>query len=377
MTPILVRHAARVQVLCDTCLVHAVKSLQRNQWDGILSPPFRYSGMAAPPYSPWRFCVAPMMDWTTSPCRVFHRQLTRHARLYTEMVTTGALLHGDAPRFLRFDPTEHPVALQLGGSDPEALARAAEMGAAAGYDEINLNCGCPSDRVQNGQFGACLMKVPQQVAAGVRAMRSATDVPITVKHRIGVDDSADYPFLHHFVETVAAAGCTVFIVHARKAWLQGLSPKENREIPPLTYDLVYRLKQDFPGLTVVINGGIDSLDAARAHLDVVDGVMLGRAAYEHPWLLAQVDRQVFGAREPVGTRIEALQGLRAQVALLQSSGQPLTRLSRHILGLFRGEPGGRQFRRILSTPRADETPLAQFDRAVAAVRAAQTEPLSS
>lgn len=377
MTPILVRHAARVQVLCDTCPVHVVKSLQRDRWDGILSPPFRYSGMAAPPYSPWRFCVAPMMDWTTSPCRVFHRQLTRHARLYTEMVTTGALLHGDAPRFLRFDPTEHPVALQLGGSDPEALARAAEMGAAAGYDEINLNCGCPSDRVQNGQFGACLMKVPQQVAAGVRAMRSATDVPITVKHRIGVDDSEDYAFLHHFVETVAAAGCTVFIVHARKAWLQGLSPKENREIPPLTYDLVYRLKQDFTGLTVVINGGIDSLAAARAHLDVVDGVMLGRAAYEHPWLLAQVDRQVFGADEPVGTRIEALQGLRAQVALLQSSGQPLTRLSRHILGLFRGEPGGRQFRRILSTPRADETPLAQFDRAVAAVRAAQTEPLSS
>jgi tRNA-dihydrouridine synthase A len=298
--------------------------------------------------SPWRFSVAPMMDWTTSECRGFHRLLTRRARLYTEMVTTGALLHGDAPRLMRFEAEEQPVALQLGGSDPDALARCAALGAAAGFDEINLNCGCPSDRVQEGRFGACLMKEPERVAASVAAMRRACDLPVTVKHRIGVDDSEDYAFLRHFVETVAAAGCEVFIVHARKAWLQGLSPKENREIPPLDYPLVYRLKQDFPRLTIVINGGIRDLAEAERHLREVDGVMLGRAAYEHPWLLAEVDSRLFGEPDPVTTREAVIEGLQPRLRAVLAAGHPPSRLTRHILGLYRGTPGGRAFRRILS-----------------------------
>ena len=298
--------------------------------------------------SPWRFCVAPMMDWTTSYCRQFHRVLTRHARLYTEMVTTGALLHGDAPRFLAHDPAEHPLALQLGGSEPDDLARAAELGGRAGYVEINLNCGCPSDRVQEGRFGACLMREPERVASAVKAMRDATDAAITVKHRIGVDDAEDYPFMRHFVETVAAEGCTVFIVHARKAWLQGLSPKENREVPPLTYEHVYRLKQDFPDLTVVINGGIETLDECSAHLAHVDGVMLGRAPYERPWLLADVDQRLFGTPNPVNTRDEALLKMAPLLDAMAARGEAANRLTRHLLGLYRGESGGKAFRRYLS-----------------------------
>lgn len=298
--------------------------------------------------SPWRFCVAPMMDWTTSYCRQFHRVLTRHARLYTEMVTTGALLHGDAPRFLAHDPAEHPLALQLGGSEPDDLARAAELGGRAGYVEINLNCGCPSDRVQEGRFGACLMREPERVASAVKAMRDATDAAITVKHRIGVDDAEDYPFMRHFVEAVAAEGCTVFIVHARKAWLQGLSPKENREVPPLTYEHVYRLKQDFPDLTVVINGGIETLDECLAHLAHVDGVMLGRAPYERPWLLADVDQRLFGTPNPVNTRDEALLKMAPLLDAMAARGEAANRLTRHLLGLYRGESGGKAFRRYLS-----------------------------
>ena len=337
---------------------------------GILTPLPTSPTMSDAVFSPWRFCLAPMMDWTTAPCRYFHRQLSARTRLYTEMVTTGALIHGDAPRFLQRVPIEHPVALQLGGSDPDALARSAALGEAAGFDEINLNCGCPSDRVQEGQFGACLMKVPGRVAAGVSAMRTATGLPVTVKHRIGVDDSEDYAFLHHFVETVAAAGCEVFIVHARKAWLQGLSPRENREVPPLMYDLVYRLKQDFPALTVVINGGIDSLEAAEKHLQAVDGVMLGRAPYEDPWMLSRVDSRLFGAADPMTTREAVWAALRPYADQLVSAGLPLLRLTRHVLGLYRGQPGGRQFRRILSTPLADESPMDQFDRALTAIRQA-------
>ena len=304
-------------------------------------------GVAADP-SPWRFCVAPMMDWTTSYCRQFHRQLTRHARLYTEMVTTGALLHGDAPRFLEYAASEQPLALQLGGSEPDDLARTAEMGGRAGYVEINLNCGCPSDRVQEGRFGACLMREPERVAQGVAAMRGATDAVITVKHRVGVDDAEDYPFMRHFVETVAAAGCEVFIVHARKAWLQGLSPKENREVPPLTYEHVYRLKQDFPSLTIVINGGIATLEECSAHLAHVDGVMLGRAPYERPWLLADVDRRLFERPNPVATRVQALLAMAPLMEAMARRGESANRLTRHLLGLYRGQSGGKAFRRHLS-----------------------------
>lgn len=302
----------------------------------------------APALPDWRFCVAPMMDWTTSECRQFHRLLTRRARLYTEMVTTGALLYGDAARHLRHDASERPVALQLGGSDPEALARCAELGEQAGFDEINLNCGCPSDRVQEGRFGACLMKEPGLVAEAVRAMRRATGLPVTVKHRIGVDDCEEAPFTRRFVETVAEAGCTVFIVHARKAWLKGLSPKENREIPPLDYELVYRLKQDLPQLTVVLNGGIRTLEEAETHLRHVDGVMLGRAAYEDPWLLARVDSRLYDQDDPLPHRAAVLPALLPLRERLAREGAPLARLSRHLLGLYRGEPGGRAFRRILS-----------------------------
>jgi tRNA-dihydrouridine synthase A len=298
--------------------------------------------------NPWRFCVAPMMDWTDRHCRFFLRQLSAHARLYTEMVNTGAILHGDAERHLRYDAAEHPLALQLGGSEPEALARAAEAGAAFGYDENNLNCGCPSDRVQEGRFGACLMAEPERVAAGVAAMRAACGLPVTVKCRIGIDDSEEYEFLRHFVATVAAAGCDTFIVHARKAWLSGLSPKQNREVPPLRYEVAYRLKQELPELTVVINGGIRSLEDCERHLRHVDGVMLGREAYENPYLLAQVDARLFGAGAPPPSRAEALLRLRPYVERELAGGVSLMHISRHLLGLYRGQPGGRAFRRLLS-----------------------------
>lgn len=288
------------------------------------------------------------MDWSDRHCRFFWRGLSRHARLYTEMITTGALIHGDKDRHLAFDAAEPPVALQLGGSEPDALARCAEMAEQYGYDEVNLNCGCPSDRVQVGRFGACLMKEPATVATAIAAMQRATKLPVTVKHRIGVDDCEDWPFLKHFVETVAATGCTTFIVHARKAWLKGLSPKENRDIPPLTYEHVYRLKQDYPQLTIVINGGIKTLDECAQHLQQVDGVMLGREPYENPWLLAGVDAALFGDTAAVTTRDDALRRMQPYIETALQRGVPMSAITRHMLGLYRGQPGGRAFRRVMS-----------------------------
>ncbi len=295
-----------------------------------------------------RLCVAPMMDWTDRHCRFFHRLLSPHARLYTEMVTTGALIHGDAKRFLAFDKSEHPLALQLGGSEPDALAECAEMGERAGFDEINLNCGCPSDRVQNGRFGACLMREPDRVAECVGAMQKSIGIPVTVKTRIGIDDSEDYVFLKRFIETVADSGCETFIIHARKAWLKGLSPKENRDIPPLCYDQVYRLKQEFPQLTIVINGGIRTLSEIEKHLQHTDGVMLGREAYEKPYTLAALDCALFANHSPLPARAEVLQRLRSYVERELTRGTPLAAMTRHILGIFRDQPGGRAFRRVLS-----------------------------
>jgi tRNA-dihydrouridine synthase A len=288
------------------------------------------------------------MDWTDRHCRYFWRGLSRHARLYTEMITTSALIHGDVDRHLAFDGSEHPVALQLGGSSADELARCSELAEQYGYDEVNINCGCPSDRVQEGRFGACLMKEPATVAKAVKAMQRATRLPITVKHRIGVDDCEDYPFLHHFVETVAAAGCTTFIVHARKAWLKGLSPKQNREVPPLTYEHVVRLKADFPQLTIVINGGIKTLAECEQHLQQLDGVMLGREAYENPWLLAQVDSVLFDSPNPCPSRSGALQYMQPYIEAAMARGVPMSSITRHMLGLFRAQPGGRAFRRVLS-----------------------------
>ncbi|WP_430436208.1 tRNA dihydrouridine(20/20a) synthase DusA [Oceanibaculum nanhaiense] len=292
--------------------------------------------------------VAPMMDWTDRHDRFFLRLISRHALLYTEMVTTGAVLHGDRQRLLRFDGAEHPVACQLGGSEPDDLARAAEIVAGFGYDEVNLNCGCPSDRVQKGRFGACLMAEPETVAAGVKAMIAATSLPVTVKSRIGVDEMEDYADLKRFIETVAEAGCRSFIVHARKAWLKGLSPKENREIPPLRYELVYRLKQELPELTIVLNGGVVTLDQAAAHLAHVDGVMIGRAAYQEPYRLAEADRRFFGAATPAPSRRQVLEAFIPYVERELAEGTPLAHMTRHILGLYNGLPGARAFRRHLS-----------------------------
>ncbi|MFV8817624.1 tRNA dihydrouridine(20/20a) synthase DusA [Haliea sp. E17] len=288
------------------------------------------------------------MDWSDRHCRYFWRLLTRNALLYTEMVTTGALIHGDRERFLHFNPEEHPVALQLGGSNPAELAQCARWAQEWGYDEVNINCGCPSDRVQSGMFGACLMAQPQLVAQCVQAMRAACEIPVTVKHRIGIDDMESYDELAGFVGTVAEAGCEVFIVHARKAWLQGLSPKENREIPPLNYPWVYRLKQDFPDLEIVINGGIQTLDECEEHLRHVDGVMLGREAYQNPWLLAEVDARLFGGEARVESREAVIDALLPYVEQRLAEGAQLNHITRHILGLFQGVPGARKFRRHLS-----------------------------
>ena len=294
-----------------------------------------------------------MMERTDRHDRYFLRQISPTALLYTEMITTGALLHGDAERFLRFDPAEQPVAIQLGGVEPDALARAAEMAESRGYSEVNLNVGCPSDRVQNARFGACLMKEPEAVAAGVRAMMAAVGIPVTVKTRIGVDDRDSWDEFRGFVETVADAGCRIFIIHARKAWLQGLSPKENREIPPLSYETVYRLKETFPELHVSINGGIVSAPEAEAHLRHVDGVMIGRAAYENPWLLAQLERDILGGRPPM-SRHAALADYIAYMEREAARGVPLYAMARHVLGLFQGCPGARAWRRHISEngPRA-------------------------
>ena len=293
-----------------------------------------------------RLSVAPMMDWTDSHCRVFHRLLAPHARLYSEMVHANAVIHGDRSKLLAMDPVEHPVALQLGGSEPALLAQAARIGAEHGFDEVNLNCGCPSDRVQAGRFGACLMREPALVADSVAAMIAACPVPVTVKCRLGVDDDHDWDRFAAFIDTVAAAGCGTFVVHARNAWLKGLSPKENRDVPPLRYDWAYRLKRERPGLRVIVNGGIADAVEATAHLDHVDGAMLGRAAYHDPYLLHELDTAWFGGgrRE----RGDLLRALRPYVEEQLARGVALKHITRHVLGLFQGQPGGRAFRRVLS-----------------------------
>ena len=305
---------------------------------------------------PHLFCVAPMMDGTDRHCRYFHRLLTKRARLYTEMIVAEAIVYGDADRHLAFDPVEHPVALQLGGSDPTALAAAARKAESFGYDEINLNVGCPSDRVQSGAFGACLMKTPDLVAECVEAMRAAVKIPVTVKCRIGVDDQEPEEALFGFVDRVEEAGCETFIVHARKAWLEGLSPKENREIPPLDYALVRKLKKEKPKLSIILNGGLMSLDVAEAELPGVDGVMLGRAAYGEPYMLADVDRRFFGERSSPRSREEAAREMIPYLeSLVEDGGKPHHAI-RHMLGLYHGAPGARQWRRILSEQGAAAKP---------------------
>jgi tRNA-dihydrouridine synthase A len=290
-----------------------------------------------------------MMEWTDRHCRYFHRQLSRRARLYTEMVTSAAILHGNQRRLLDFDPSEYPVALQLGGSHPDELARATEKGVLFGYDEINLNCGCPSDRVQSGRFGACLMAEPDLVADCISAMtKAAGAVPVTVKCRIGIDDQDSEADLSRFIDRVASAGCGVFIVHARKAWLQGLSPKENREIPPLDYERIYRLKVAFPELTIVLNGGITTLGEALAHLEQVDGVMMGRSAYKSPALLAEVDRVLFAAGESDPQPEAVLERLVSYAASMLERGHRVCSITRHLTGLLNGKPGARKFRRVLT-----------------------------
>lgn len=303
-----------------------------------------------------RFSVAPMMECTDRFYRYFARLLSRRALLYTEMITTGAALHGDRARILGFDAFEHPVALQLGGSDPAAMAECARLAESLGYDEVNINCGCPSDRVQAGRFGACLMAEPETVAACVAAMRRAVSIPVTVKTRIGIDDRDSYAHLADFVRRIADAGCTVFAVHARKAWLQGLSPKENREIPPLSYETVHRLKADFPALTIVLNGGMKSLAEALPHIGEgrldgarpLDGVMIGRAAYETPYMLAEVDRVVYGETAPPPTRAEAVRAYLPFAARMLDEGVPLGPIAKPLIPLFHGQPGGRLWRRHLA-----------------------------
>ena len=308
-----------------------------------------------------RFTVAPMLDWTDRHCRYFHRLLTRHAVLYTEMVTTGAILHGDHHRYLQFNPAEHPLALQLGGSEPQDLLACARIAADYGYDEINLNVGCPSERVQRGAFGACLMAEPDLIAECVNTMQAGVDLPITVKHRIGIDDQEDYEGLQRFVSTVAAAGCRTFIIHARKAWLKGLSPKENREIPPLRYELVYQIKQEFPDLEIIINGGIKTLDECDEHLSKVDGVMLGREAYHNPWILATVDERFYGETgQP--QRMQVLDALVEYCEQELAKGVHLNHISRHVLGLFQGLPGARMWRRHISENAHKDTGGAQLLR---------------
>jgi tRNA-dihydrouridine synthase A len=296
-----------------------------------------------------RFCIAPMMEWTDRHCRFFHRLLTRRALIYSEMLTTGAVLRGDRLRLLGFDPFEHPVALQLGGCDPRALASSARIGEEFGYDEINLNTGCPSDRVQEGRFGACLMAEPSLVADCIAAMKAAVKIPVTVKCRIGIDDQNPDEALFDFAAAMSAAGVDALIVHARKAWLEGLSPRENREVPPLDYAVVHRLKAHYPGLEIVLNGGITTLDKAQSELRFVDGVMMGRAAYQEPWRLIDVDPMIFGAPAPVASPKEAADALIPYIERELAKGVRLHAITRHVLGLFQGIPGARAFRRHLAT----------------------------
>jgi len=318
----------------------------------------------------WRLCVAPMLDWTDRHCRYFHRLLTHQTLLYTEMVTTGALIHGDVGRHLRFNPEEQPVALQLGGSDPADLAHCAKLGAQWGYAEINLNCGCPSERVQRGAFGACLMNEPQLVADCVKAMVDAVNVPVTVKHRIGIDQSESYDFVRDFVGEVSRAGCPTFIVHARNAWLKGLSPKDNRDIPPLRYDWAYRLKKDFPELVIVINGGVTTTAQVKEHLNHVDGVMLGREAYHNPWWLSEWDQAFFpsqlsslilaeSAAETVTRETIELQMVDYMTREAAQNQTPWPSIARHMLGLRHGLPGARHWRRVWSDHRLKALPADQ------------------
>ncbi len=297
-----------------------------------------------------QLCTAPMMDWSDRHCRYFFRQLAPDALVYTEMVTTGALLHGDIARHLEFNPAEHPVALQLGGSEPADLAHSAKLGESWGYDEINLNCGCPSERVQRGAFGACLMAEPRLVADCVKAMQDAVSLPVTVKHRLGIDSIEDYGFVQRFVDTLARAGCRTFIVHARNAILKGLSPKDNRQVPPLKYDYVYRLKADFPECTIVINGGIDNVGDALEVLGRVDGIMLGRAAYHDPYLLLALDRAIFGAKYTI-TRQDVVEHMLRYARREVAQGTPLRAITRHMLGLYHGQPHARKWRQMLSDAR--------------------------
>jgi tRNA-dihydrouridine synthase A len=295
-----------------------------------------------------KFSVAPMMDWSDRHCRVFHRLMSRRARLYTEMLTTGAIIHGDRRRLLGFDPSEHPVALQLGGSVSGDLATAARIGEDFGYDEINLNVGCPSDRVKDGRFGACLMAEPALVADGVAAMRRAVKIPVTVKCRIGIDDQDPEIALDVLAHGVVAAGADALVVHARKAWLNGLSPKENRDIPPLDYDRVYRLKAALPGVPIIINGGIGSIAEAKRHLDHIDGVMLGRAAYQEPWRLLEVDPELFGETAPYATMKDVFEAMFPYIEDQLAQGTRLHSITRHFVGAFHGVPGARAFRRHLA-----------------------------
>lgn len=312
--------------------------------------------------------VAPMLDWTDRHCRYFHRLLAPSALLYTEMVTTGAIIHGDADRHLAFNFEEHPLALQLGGSDPADLARCAQIAEARGYDEVNLNLGCPSDRVQRGQFGACLMLEPLLVADCVAAMLDAVDIPVTVKTRLGVDEHYSYAFVSDFVHRVAEAGCRVFIMHARKAILSGLSPRQNRDIPPLNHEWVYRLKRESPALEIVINGGIDSLSTVSEHLEHVDGVMIGRAAYQNPWLLAHCQQRFFGQRE-VTAREDIVGKMNSYIERQVEQGVWVKHISRHMLGLFQGLPGAKAWRRYLSeNAYRDDGNARLLDQALAAMR---------
>lgn len=294
------------------------------------------------------FSVAPMLDWTDRHCRYLLRQISQHALLYTEMVTTGAILNSDRERLLRYDPCEHPLVLQLGGSEPQQLAECSRIAEEAGYDEINLNVGCPSNRVQSGRFGACLMAEPALVADCIAAMNTAVSVPVTVKTRIGIDDRDSYEELAHFIGCVQQAGCETFIIHARKAFLHGLSPKENRTVPPLNYDFAYRIKDDYPELCIIINGGITELDAAEQHLMFVDGVMLGRSAYHNPYILADVDRRLFHDRRSSPGREEVVLSMLPYIARELNQGTSLKHITRHMLGLFQGLPGARHWRRHLS-----------------------------
>ena len=298
--------------------------------------------------NPWRLCVAPMLDWTDRHCRYLHRLITRHTRLYTEMVTTGALIHGDIQKHLYFNDCEHPLALQLGGSNPKDLATCAKLAQQWHYDEVNLNCGCPSERVQSGAFGACLMLEPTHVADCIKAMLDATDIPVTVKNRIGIDKTEDYSFVRDFIGQIAQAGCQTFIVHARNAWLKGLSPKENRDIPPLRYDIVYQLKKDFPNLNIIINGGIQTNTQIQQHLAHVDGVMIGREAYHNPYLMAQWDNLFYEDPHPIPSQDQIEQQMVAYCKTAVDEHHKWPQIMRHMLGLRHGQPGARKWRQMWS-----------------------------